>query len=197
MQFPRFGAIIHEVVDAFSAALDAKHSYTRGHSDRVADIAASIAAGIGFSRKEQEKIHTAGHLHDIGKIGIPDSVLLKPGRLSSEEYDIIKMHPQIGYDILQKVAIFRPIADIVLHHHEWWNGGGYPGGLQGEDIPLGARIIAIADSYDAMTSARSYRQRISSEQAIAEIVRCAGTQFDPALVKVFLNIQNHRRRLIG
>lgn len=197
MQFPGLGAIIHEVVEAFSAALDAKHSYTKGHSDRVADIAAAIAAGVGFSRREQERIHTAGHLHDIGKIGIPDNVLLKPGRLNNEEYDIIKLHPQIGYDILQKVTIFRPIAGIVLHHHERWDGCGYPGGLQGEDIPLGARIIAIADAYDAMTSARSYRQRISSEQAIAEIKRCAGTQFDPALVKIFLTIQDHRRRLIG
>ncbi|WP_371378415.1 HD domain-containing phosphohydrolase [Sporomusa aerivorans] len=177
---------VHEFVEAFTAALDAKNTYTKGHSDRVAEIAAAIAKALGLSKATQDSIHVAAHLHDIGKIGIPDHILLKPDRLSSEEFEVIKSHPQMGFEILNKVTLLRPIAKIVRHHHERWDGGGYPAGLAGKTIPLGARIIALADAFDAMTSARSYRARMSQEEAVKEVLRCRGTQFDPDIANAFV-----------
>jgi putative nucleotidyltransferase with HDIG domain len=184
---------VHEFVEAFTAALDAKNTYTRGHSDRVAEIAAAIAKAVGLSKATQDSIHVAAHLHDIGKIGIPDNILLKPDRLSQEEFEVIKSHPQVGYEILNKVTILRPIAKIVRHHHERWDGGGYPSGLAGKTIPLGARIIALADAFDAMTSARSYRARMSQEEAVSEVARCQGTQFDPEIANTFIALCQHTR----
>lgn len=184
---------VHEFVEAFTAALDAKNTYTRGHSDRVAEIAAAIAKAVGLSKATQDSIHVAAHLHDIGKIGIPDNILLKPDRLSQEEFEVIKSHPQVGYEILNKVTILRPIAKVVRHHHERWDGGGYPSGLADKTIPLGARIIALADAFDAMTSARSYRARMSQAEAVSEVARCRGTQFDPDIANTFIALCQHTK----
>ncbi|MDU2066054.1 MAG: HD-GYP domain-containing protein [Sporomusaceae bacterium] len=181
-------ADIHEVVDAFTTAIDAKHPYTRGHSDRVADLALAIARRAGFSENFQHFVHIAGHLHDLGKIGVPDAILLKPGALTKEEFDQIKAHATIGYDILCKVKSWEAIADAVRHHHERWDGGGYPDGLAGKAIPLVSRIITVADSYDAMTSSRAYRSSLNRKEALAEICRHSGAQFDPYIVKVFLQL---------
>jgi putative nucleotidyltransferase with HDIG domain len=177
---------IHDMVEAFATALDAKHPYTRGHSDRVADLAFALARRMGLPRRNQYYVHVAGHLHDIGKIGIPDEVLGKTGRLTGEEYAIIRQHSVLGYEILAKARLFRPIAAVVRHHHERFDGGGYPDGLKGGAIPLAARIICLADAYDAMTSARSYRQALTPAEAVREIADCSGTQFDPAVVQAFL-----------
>ncbi len=179
---------VHEFVEAFTAALDAKNTYTRGHSDRVAEIAAAVARQLGMSRSNQDTIHVAAHLHDIGKIGIPDHILLKPDRLSTEEFEVIKSHSQVGYDILNKVTMLRPIAKLVRYHHERWDGLGYPAGLAGTAIPLGARIIALADAFDAMTSERSYRPCMTQEEAVQEVLRCRGTQFDPDIADAFVRL---------
>lgn len=179
---------VHEFVEAFTAALDAKNTYTRGHSDRVAEIAAAVAKELGMTKANQDSIHVAAHLHDIGKIGIPDHILLKPDRLSPDEFEVIKSHPQVGFEILNKVTMLRPIAKIVRYHHERWDGLGYPEGLAGTAIPLGARIIALADAFDAMTSARSYRSQMSQEEAMQEVLRCRGTQFDPDIADAFVSL---------
>lgn len=179
---------IHEIVEALTAALDAKHNYTRGHSDRVADLSFVIAREMGLSRPQLYEVHVAGHLHDVGKIGIPDYLLTKAGSLTAEEFETIKTHPVIGDEILHKISILRDLCPIVRHHHERYQGGGYPDGLQGSDIPLASRIICLADAYDAMTSVRSYRSSMTHEMAIDEIIRCSGTQFDPDVTEAFLSI---------
>ncbi|MDF2500907.1 MAG: hypothetical protein K0Q77_1621 [Anaerosporomusa subterranea] len=178
-------ADLHQIVDALTAALDAKNDYTCGHSCRVAGLCQAIAQQLQLSIAEQQSLDIAAHLHDIGKIGIPDSVLLKPGRLTPEEFAIIKTHPVIGFSIVNKVTLLAEVAQIILHHHERMDGQGYPGCLVGDAIPLGARIIAVCDAFDAMTSSRSYRTCISGEQALAELWLCAGTQFDPNIVAAF------------
>lgn len=182
----RIRAAVHQLVDALTAALDAKHPYTKGHSDRVADIAFFIARKLGLSREQQYNVHVAAHLHDVGKIGIPDALLMKPGTLTSREYEAIKEHSGIGGDILGKIGLLKNLAPVVRHHHERYDGRGYPDGLKGERIPLAARIICLADAYDAMTSVRAYRSGISHREALEEIRRCAATQFDPRVVCAFL-----------
>lgn len=183
MDFPNRGldkSAFLDVTECLVAALEARDRYTEGHSLRVADMSVAIADALGFRGAELEDIHIAAHLHDIGKIGIPDKVLYKPGRLLPEEFEEIKRHPAIGYSILSKSRSLLSIARIVLCHHERWDEGGYPGGLRGGAIPEGARIIAVADSIDAMTSSRPYRPQMDAESAIREVVRGAGGQFDPA-----------------
>lgn len=186
---------LHEVVDALAAAVDAKDSYTCGHSERVAEISQAIAAELGLDEQEQYFIHIGAHLHDVGKIGIPDAVITKPGRLSTDEYAMIKLHPEIGYHIVSKVKILQEASLIVRHHHERMDGQGYPEGLKGEAIPLGARIVAVADSFDAMTSKRLYRSSVSVEEALRELRRCSGTQFDPAAVQAFARVIEKRRSM--
>ena len=155
------------------------------HSRAVSKISEKIAEFNGLDRQEINEIKTAGLLHDIGKIIIPISIIIKEGKLTTEEYDLIKGHPEIGFRILNSSHDMRGISNIVLNHHERWDGFGYPRGIKAEEIPLQARIIAIADAFDAMTSIRTYREKISNEEALNEIIRCANTQFDPKLVKVF------------
>lgn len=169
-------------------SIDARHPYTKGHSDRVAELALAISQELGLSQKFGYLVHLASHLHDVGKIGIPDSILLKKGKLTVEEFKRITEHSQIGYEILHKVKRLETVAYIVRHHHERWDGHGYPDGLRARDIPLASRIIAVADSYDAMTSTRSYRNSLSQQAALQELQSCCESQFDPAIVTAFLKI---------
>ena len=150
----------HEFVECITSALDARDPYTGKHSERVSDMACFIGELMGLTEAETQEIHIAGHLHDIGKIGIPDRVLLKEGKLDDEEWKLMKKHPEIGADILSKSSHFARLAAIILHHHERWDGKGYPFGAKGTEIPLGARIIAVCDSIDAMASKRAYRNAL-------------------------------------
>lgn len=173
---------LHDLVDALSTALDAKSSHTCGHSERVASLSLQLAQRIGLSSMEQERIHIGAHLHDIGKIGIPDAILNKPHKLTQDEFALMKQHPEIGSRIVGKVRVLEPVADIVRHHHERFDGRGYPDGLQGKVISIGARIVAVADSFDAMMSARPYRLARGLEEVLKEMQRCRGSQFDPDIV---------------
>ena len=168
--------------------LEAKDPYSSFHSLNVSSYARELARVAGFSQKDVSLIGIAGMLHDIGKIGIQESILQKEGPLTDEEYQRIKKHPMIAAVILEPVDELSSIIDTVKHHHEWYNGKGYPAGLKGEDIPLGARIMAIADSYDAMTTSRPYRHTpVTEENAISELRKGSGTQFDPGLVDLFID----------
>jgi putative nucleotidyltransferase with HDIG domain len=155
--------------------------YTGSHSQRVADLAARTARRLGLADEEIELTRLAASLHDLGKLAIPEEILRKPGPLTEPERMVLERHPQIGFRMLESLGV-DPVADWVLHHHERWDGSGYPDGLLGDRIPLGARIIFVADAYDAMTSERVYRRRVAPEQAVAELERCAGSQFDPEIV---------------
>lgn len=172
-------------LQALTSSIDAKDRYTCGHSERVAHLSARLARAMKMPGEEIERIRIAGLVHDVGKIGVPEAVLCKQGKLTDEEFAAIKLHPEIGHRILQDI---EPLADVlpgVLHHHERFDGKGYPHGLAGLAIPLFARIIALADTFDAMSSNRSYRSALPREKVLAEIDRCAGTQFDPAVVRAF------------
>jgi HD-GYP domain-containing protein (c-di-GMP phosphodiesterase class II) len=169
----------HDLVECITSALDARDPYTGNHSRRVSDMACFLCGKLGLSQTETQEIHISGHLHDIGKIGIPDRVLLKTDKLNDEEWVLMKKHPEIGADILSKSPHFSRIAAIILHHHERWDGRGYPFGAKGEEIPLGARIIAVCDSIDAMASARSYRKALPLEICKGEIEKNIGIMYDP------------------
>lgn len=181
-------ADLHDLVDALSTALDAKNTHMCGHSERVAKLSLLMAKKMGLPLVEQEKIHIGAHLHDIGKIGIPDVILNKPGKLTEREFAIIRQHPEIGGNIVGKVKAFSAVADIVRHHHERFDGKGYPDRLCGMEISLGARIVAVADSFDAMITMRSYRLSKTIYEAMVEIERCQGSQFDPDVVEVLKNV---------
>lgn len=173
-------------IQALAAAVDAKDPYTQGHSARVARYASDLAAAIGLPPAEVELIHTTGTLHDVGKIGIPDSILKKPSRLEEDERATMETHPVLGEVIVRKVPALAATLPGVRNHHERWDGKGYPDGLAGEAIPLMARLLALADTFDAMTSDRPYRKGLSWEIAIAEIEKNSGVQFDPTLVPAFV-----------
>jgi putative nucleotidyltransferase with HDIG domain len=183
-------------LEALLAALDTRDTETEGHSERVAAYTMLIAQQLNLPEAELQHIEHGALLHDIGKIGVPDHILYKPGPLTPEEWEVMKQHPVIGYKMCMKIEMLRPAAPIVLHHHERWDGRGYPYGLNGAEIPLGARIFAIADTLDAMTSDRPYRKALSFAQAREEIERCAGSQFDPELVRVFLELPEEQLRAI-
>ncbi|MDZ4754164.1 MAG: HD domain-containing protein [Phycisphaerae bacterium] len=173
-------------LDAIVTAIDAKDPYTRGHSQRVAALARELARSIGVEEPTLRQIHIAGLVHDVGKIGVVETVLRKPGRLDDQEFAQIRAHPEIGWRILKDIPQFRDMLDGVLSHHERWDGRGYPYGRTGRDIPLIARVIALADSFDAMSSNRTYRTRRPRAQVLAELRQCSGTQFDPDLVEPFV-----------
>jgi HD-GYP domain-containing protein (c-di-GMP phosphodiesterase class II) len=189
---------VHElmmgIIRSLTSAIDAKDAYTCGHSERVAILSRTLASAAGLAESDVDRIYMAGLLHDVGKIGVPEAVLQKTGRLTPEEFEQMKKHPQVGAHIL---ADLKQVADIVpgvMHHHERYDGKGYPTGLSGEQIPMMGRIICLADCFDAMTSNRTYRKALPLEVALAEIRRCGGTQFDPALTEVFLKIGVDRLR---
>ncbi len=177
-----------ESIETLRYTVEAKDIYTRGHSDRVSEYSVLIGKKLGLSEKDLKTLKIGGLFHDIGKIGVPDSILQKEAKLTDDEYSQIKQHPNIGVHILSNATIFKDILPIVEHHHEKWDGTGYPGRLSGENIPYFARITAIADSFDAMTSRRSYRDSLPMETVISEFENCSGTQFDPKLAELFLNI---------
>ena len=182
---------IHQFAESLGNAIDAKDHYTCSHSEEVAVVSQAIGVQMGLDNERCELIHIAGHLHDIGKIGIPDSILKKTGRLTIEEYEIIKKHPEMGAQIVAPMASasgLNIIADTILHHHERYDGNGYPHGLKGKAIPLEARIIAVADTLSAMARDRPYRKAMLFSEIVAEIADCAGSQFDPMVVKEFLKI---------
>ncbi len=169
-------------------AMEVKDVYTQGHSVRVAQLSRACARELGLSGEALDQIYLAGLLHDIGKIGVPESILLKPGRLSAVEWEEVRGHPVVGARIVEPARFPAAVVAVVRHHHEDYGGGGYPDGLAGEEIPLLARIIRVADAYDAMTSTRPYRRGLTAEEAIEELRRGAGRQFDPRVVEAFLRI---------
>lgn len=180
--------LFYKTIKSISFALDAKDKYTHGHSMRVTLYSLALAKQLNLSDGLLEEIETAGLLHDIGKIAIPEKILLKPGKLTEEEYEIIKTHPELGERLVESIEKLKLISNWLKYHHERFDGKGYPEGLEGENIPISARIIALADTYDAMTSDRSYRAALSHDAAIAEIKRCSGTQFDSKLAELFIKI---------
>jgi putative nucleotidyltransferase with HDIG domain len=175
-----------DLVRALVSSVDAKDPYTCGHSERVAMLARRLASELNLKDEEIECVYLGGLLHDIGKIGTPEHILRKEGRLEDEEFRIIKQHPEVGYNILSGVHKLGPIRDVVLSHHERLDGRGYPRGLKGDDIPLLARIAGIADAFDAMTSDRPYRARMPMEKVRSEIERGIGTQFDERAARALL-----------
>jgi diguanylate cyclase (GGDEF)-like protein len=179
-------------IQALAAAVDAKDTYTRGHSQSVAQYATDLARIMGFSQSDIQLVHTAGTLHDVGKIGVPDDILKKPGRLTDEERTVMETHPVLGELIVRKVPSLAGILPGVRHHHERWDGRGYPDKLAGERIPYIARILAVADSFDAMTSDRPYRKGMAFDIALHEIERGSGSQFDPELAGAFLSMMRER-----
>ena len=176
------------VLHALTRSIDAKDAYTRGHSQRVAELSRELARKIGLPEDTCERVYLSGLLHDVGKIGVPESVLTKPGRLTDAEFDAIKKHPTIGAQILGNIKQLQDIIPGVLYHHERWDGRGYPYNIAGENIPLLGRIICVADSFDAMSSTRTYRPALPLETVLGEIQRCAGNQFDPQLARVFITL---------
>lgn len=187
-QHEKLERISMQIVKTLSGAIDAKDTYTNGHSNRVADYSREIAKRAGFSEKKQDDIYMMGLLHDVGKIGIPEAIINKPARLSDEEYAEIKTHPLLGAGILKNITEFPQLTVGARWHHERYDGKGYPDGISGEEIPMEARIIAIADAYDAMSSRRSYRDVLPQDVIRAELVKGRGTQFDPKYTDIMLSM---------
>ncbi len=182
-------------VAVLADAIEAKDAYTRGHCQSVSEVAVEVASRLGFNAKAQDEIRYAALLHDIGKIGVPDGILLKPGKLLPEEFSIIQKHAAIGRDLVARVPGLAPIAEVILHHHEKWDGSGYPDGLAGEGIPIGARIIGAVDALDAMTTPRPYREAVSHAIAMEEMRRCSGSHFDPQIVELVTEVMALRNVL--
>lgn len=185
-----YESIYSNLMDTFQslvASIQVRDHYTESHSHRVAELATRIARCVRCNEKDRELLKIAGTLHDVGKISIPDQILLKPGKLTPEEYAVVKQHPAVGDGILKSIVLFDNERIIVQHHHERWDGTGYPDGLAGKSIPYLARILAVADSFDAMTSDRPYRNAMKLEEAVAELERCRGTSFDGEIVDSFVD----------
>ncbi len=187
--------LLREAVRAIISALEAKDPYTHGHSIRVSEYALLIGEGLGLSQEELFNLELGALLHDIGKIGTPEHILLKPGRLTKEEFEIMKKHPVQSAEILSHIELLKEVVPIVKYHQERIDGRGYPDGLKGEDIPLLSRIVYIADAFDAMTSDRPYRKALPLEHAYDELLRCRGEQFDPKLVSIFIEAHQSKKSL--
>ena len=191
------GRLHLDTIRAIAATIDAKDGYTHRHSERVAALAGRIAAELGLTREEQETAELAALLHDLGKIGVPDSILNKPEQLSADEFEEMKKHPVHGAGILANIQSAAVMAVIpgVQYHHEWWDGSGYPEGLKGEEIPLLGRLLGVADFLDALTSSRSYRKPVPVETAIRMVTEGAGTHFDPRVVDAALRLHEQGKLL--
>lgn len=187
-QVDELDRLFRGTVKALSSAIDAKSAWTKGHSERVTSYSMKVGAEMGMSEAEIKTLELAGLLHDIGKIGTYETILDKPGRLTEEEVEIIRRHPSKGADIIGHIKQLEDIVPLVRGHHESYNGLGYPDGLKGTEIPRMARILTICDSYDAMTADRPYRKGRTKEEAVEELERCAGTQFDPEIVNAFIKV---------
>jgi diguanylate cyclase (GGDEF)-like protein len=185
-----------QTIQALAGAVDAKDPYTNGHSTRVAEYARDLAKYVGLPSAEVELIYTTGTLHDVGKIGVPDAILKKPARLDPDEVTIMQTHPVLGEVIIRKAPQLANTLPGVRHHHEAWDGSGYPDKLAGEAIPLMARVLAVADTFDAMTSDRPYRKGLSWDIALSEITKGAGTQFDPDLAPPFVAMMRARMPVV-
>ncbi|GBC84047.1 Cyclic di-GMP phosphodiesterase response regulator RpfG [bacterium HR11] len=183
--------LFYDSIKMLAAAIDAKDPYTRGHSERVSRYARAIAQFMDLSEEEIEKVYLAGLLHDVGKIGIQDRILQKPAALTDEEYEIMKTHPERGYKIMKEIKQLADVVPGMRYHHENWDGTGYPFGLKGEQIPLIARIVAVADTFDAMTTDRPYQRRMPTEKAVERIVMLSGRRFDPKVVQAFVQAYEH------
>lgn len=186
--YTRMRKMYIDTIRTLAATIDAKDPYTRGHSERVSQMAVKLAKRVGYTESEIEYIEYAAILHDIGKIGIEDRILGKKDKLTDEEYEKIKEHPVIGAGIIESIEFLKKCSQTVLHHHEHYDGKGYPDGLKGEDIPRTARLLAIIDAYDAMSSDRPYRRKLTEQDILNELQREAGKQFDPDMVKFFISI---------
>jgi HD-GYP domain-containing protein (c-di-GMP phosphodiesterase class II) len=199
----RLEAHYTETIEALMSALEARDPATQAHTGRIRDLSLSLAATLQLSAEGRRAIRLGAILHDVGKIGIPDAILRKPGPLSQEEWAMMRLHPEIGARMLQGIDFLSGSLPIIRHHHERWDGSGYPDQLAGEDIPIGARIVAVCDAFDAMTSDRPYRSAMSIEEASAEIRGCAGTHFDPLCAEMLVEIidkmtlgENMEQRLV-
>lgn len=192
MKYAETRDLFFGTVNALSQAIDAKDGFTRGHADRVSRIAGAIAREMRLSERQIEQIELAGLLHDIGKIGVEDRILMKPSRLEADEQELMRRHPIYGASILEPSAALRPLVPLVLHHHESFDGSGYPEGLKADQIPLGSRIIIVADAYEAMTSDRIYRKAMGHERAMQQLNRFKGMQFDPNVVRALETLIERR-----
>jgi putative nucleotidyltransferase with HDIG domain len=181
---------------SLARAVDSRDAYTGSHSERVAQLSEEISENLHLSADETELIRLAASLHDLGKLAIPEEILRKPAALTDAERIVLERHPQIGHRMLESLGV-EPIAEWVLHHHERWDGTGYPEGLAGDAIPIGARVIFVADAFDAMTSNRLYRPALTHDAALAEVERCSGTQFDPEVVTAFLTVIGTREPAVA
>jgi putative nucleotidyltransferase with HDIG domain len=175
--------------------IEAKDPYTKGHTERVASYSVALANRVDLREDDLKRIMFAALMHDIGKMGVLDEIVNKPGALTEAEWELMRAHPVVGAGIVEKMEFLNGTADIVRYHHEAWNGKGYPDGLRGDDIPLGARIVTVADSFDAMTTDRPYRKALTVDQAIAQLEGGAGVQFDADLVKVFVKYIRDKERV--
>ncbi len=180
------------ILVTMSRIAEAKDTYTESHLERVSALAIRVGELMGFSIEQLNNLRRGAMLHDIGKLAIPDSILLKPGKLTDEEYEIVKAHPVRGYEICEPLRSLKPCLDVILHHHERWDGRGYPDGLKGEEIPVSARIVAVVDSFDAMRTKRPYRGALPFEVAKSEVEKNMGTQFAPDASKAFLELLDSR-----
>jgi diguanylate cyclase (GGDEF)-like protein/putative nucleotidyltransferase with HDIG domain len=183
------------IIYALAATVDAKDSYTYGHSRKVSEYAVAVAEGLHLPPEKVNTIRAASLLHDIGKVGVPDSILNKKAPLTEDEWKPIKAHPELGVEILRHVIDLANCLPAILHHHEHYDGSGYPAGLSGDSIPTEAKILSVADAYDAMTSPRPYREQLSIEAALDELRRCSGTQFSPEIVEIFCNVVRPKAEL--
>jgi putative nucleotidyltransferase with HDIG domain len=184
-------------LDALVAMLDARERQAGKHSIRTRELAVILARKLNLTGDDLESVASGAFLHDIGKIGIPDSILLKPGQLLPEEWEIMKTHSEIGYNILRSSPSLKHAAEVVRSHHERYDGSGYPRGLKGDEICIGARVFAVVDAYDTMRTTRVYRNPVGSEEASAEVRRCSGTQFDPQIVDAFLECREEMEAILG
>jgi putative nucleotidyltransferase with HDIG domain len=190
-------AAYDSTIEGWSHALDLRDKETEGHTQRVTEMALKLARAAGITEEELAHVRRGALLHDIGKMGIPDRILLKPGKLTDEEWIVMRKHPSFAFELLSPIAYLRPALDIPYCHHEKWDGSGYPRGLKGEQIPLTARLFAIIDVWDALRSDRPYRQGWSKEKVIEHIKSLSGTHFEPKAVELFLNITNEDEKNAG